>query len=100
MNRFSGGQLARLLLAHALIQEPDLLLLDEPTNAMDNTTELVFKQHFCEFIRDKTLLLVTHKASMLSLVDRLLVLDHGKLVADGPRDEILKALSQGASNTG
>jgi len=64
---------------------------------MDNTTEMIFKQHFGEYISDRTLLLVTHKASMLSLVDRLIVLNEGRLIADGPKDDVLKALSGNAT---
>ncbi len=89
----SGGQRQGIAIARALVNTAPILLMDEPTNAMDNTTELTFKNRFAEYISDKTLLLVTHKTSMLTLVDRLLVLNNGKLVADGPRDEIIKMLS-------
>ena len=64
---------------------------------MDNATEVVFKAELESYLQDKTLLLVTHKSAMLSLVNRLIVLNDGKLVADGPRDDVLRALA-GAAN--
>jgi ATP-binding cassette subfamily C protein LapB len=93
----SGGQKQGVAIARALINKAPVLILDEPTASMDNTTEMIFKNNFLDYIGDRTLLLVTHKTSMLSLADRLLVLNEGRLVADGPRDEVLRALS-GAGN--
>ncbi len=91
----SGGQRQSVAVARALLLEPPMLVLDEPTNAMDNSTEDVFKQKLATILEDKTLLLVTHKASLLSLVDRIIVLDQGALVADGPREQILASLKKG-----
>lgn len=88
----SGGQRQGIAIARALVNGASILLLDEPTNAMDNTTELVFKNRFADYVEARTLILVTHKTSMLSLVDRLLVLNNGQLVADGPKEEVLAAL--------
>ena len=62
---------------------------------MDNGAENRFKQRLVQVLEHKTLLLVTHRASLLSLVDRLIVLDAGAVVADGPKDEVLKALAAG-----
>ena len=93
----SGGQRQALALARALINEAPLLLLDEPTSGMDSTAEQGFKQHLEQFSQDKTLMLITHKANMLTLVDRLIVVNDGQIVADGKRDEVLKALA-GANN--
>jgi ATP-binding cassette subfamily C protein LapB len=93
----SGGQRQALALARALINEAPLLLLDEPTSGMDSTAELGFKQHLEAFSREKTLVLITHKANMLTLVDRLIVVNDGQIIADGPRDEVLKALA-GSTN--
>jgi ATP-binding cassette subfamily C protein LapB len=75
--------------------DPPVLILDEPTSAMDNDAELRLKQRLGEILADRTLLLVTHRASLLSLVERLIVLDAGRLVADGPKDEVMKALADG-----
>ena len=92
----SGGQKQGIAIARALVSRAPILVLDEPTASMDNTTEMQFKQEFASYIENRTLLLVTHKASMLSLVDRILVMNDGKLIADGPRDEVLKALAGNA----
>jgi len=96
-SHLSGGQRQGIAIARAIINQAPILVLDEPTASMDNTTEMIFKQHFGEYISDRTLLLVTHKASMLSLVDRLIVLNEGRLIADGPKDDVLKALSGNAT---
>lgn len=93
--KLSGGQRQAIAVARALILDPPILLLDEPTNMMDNRTEEVFKNQLKKIIADKTLIIVTHKGSLLSLVDRLILLDAGKIVADGPRDVIIKALAEG-----
>ncbi|WP_426992640.1 type I secretion system permease/ATPase [Methylomonas sp. CM2] len=91
----SGGQRQSIVLARALLLQPALLVLDEPTNAMDNSSEEAFKQRFAAQLSDQTLILVTHKASLLSLVDRVIVMDGGHIVADGPKDHVLEALRQG-----
>jgi ATP-binding cassette subfamily C protein LapB len=91
----SGGQRQSVTIARALLLEPPVLILDEPTNAMDNSTEESFKAKLASELKDKTLMLVTHKASLLSLVDRIIVMDQGHLVADGPREQILTALKKG-----
>ena len=72
----------------------ETLIFDEPTASMDNTSEKIFIENFLPFIKNKTLILITHKASMLSLVDRIIVLDKGKLVTDGPKDKVLEILSK------
>lgn len=91
----SGGQRQSVALARALLGNPRFLLLDEPSNSMDNGTEELLKRKLAADIEGKTLLLVTHRASLLDLVDRLIVLESGKVVADGPKQEVLEALRQG-----
>jgi len=91
----SGGQRQSVAVARALLLNPPILVLDEPTSSMDNSTENTFKTRLGEIVPGKTLLLVTHRNSMLSLVDRLIVLDRGKVVADGPKAGVLDALMKG-----
>lgn len=91
----SGGQRQCVALARALLLDPPILLLDEPTSSLDNTSEERLKQQLAEVSANKTLLLVTHRTSMLSLVDRLVIVDRGQIVADGPKPAILEALKKG-----
>jgi len=91
----SGGQRQNVALGRALLLNPQILLLDEPTSAMDNTGEERLKQRLQAVIENKTVLLVTHRASLLSLVDRLIVIDRGQIVADGPKAAVMEALKKG-----
>jgi ATP-binding cassette subfamily C protein LapB len=91
----SGGQRQSVVIARALLLDPPIVLLDEPTSHMDNSSEALFKKRLEDILPGKTLVLVTHRSSLLSLVDRLIIIDHGKIVADGPKDDVLKALKQG-----
>jgi len=91
----SGGQRQAIAIARALLLDPPIVVLDEPTSAMDNGAENRFKSRLGEELGGRTLLLVTHRASLLALVERLVVMDGGRVVADGPRDEVLKALAAG-----
>ena len=88
----SGGQRQAIALGRAVLLNEPMLILDEPTNSFDNTTESIVKKRLHEYTRDRTLLLVTHKAPMLDLVERLIVMDEGRLVMDGPKEEVLNAL--------
>ena len=94
----SGGQRQAVLLARALLLAPPILLLDEPTSHMDNASEDTLRHHLHRLVPGTTLLLITHRMSMLSLVDRLLVLDNGRLVADGPKDAVIDALRKGQAD--
>ncbi|CAD6874731.1 type I secretion system permease/ATPase [Methylomonas fluvii] len=91
----SGGQRQSIALARALLLSPSIFIMDEPTNAMDNSSEEAFKQRFAAQLGEQTLILVTHRMSLLSLVDRLIVMDGGHMVADGPKGHVLEALRQG-----
>ena len=95
----SGGQRQAVLLARAMLLEPPIMILDEPTSHMDNASEDQLRQRLHGWVEGKTLLLVTHRTSMLSLVDRLLVLDNGKVVADGPKEAVIDALRKGRVGT-
>ena len=76
------------------------MLFDEPTSAMDFSTEAKFIEKMKAYTADKTTVIVTHRMSLLELVDRVIVLDQGKVVADGPKDVILQAISAGKVKTG
>lgn len=92
----SGGQRKSLALARSLVSEPRMLLLDEPSSSMDPETEKKFISGLKKYLEsdgDRTLLMTTHKLNMLSLVDRVILLDAGRVVADGPRDSILERLA-------
>lgn len=97
-SRLSGGQRQAVVLARALLLSPKILLLDEPTSSMDNTSEERVRQSLLPLIQNKTLLLVTHRASMLALVDRLIIVERGKIVADGPKAIVMDALKKGQIN--
>ena len=91
----SGGQRQAVALARALLLDPPVLLMDEPTSSMDNTSEDLIKKALTPLVSNKTLLLVTHRASLLTLVDRLIILDNGKIIADGPKESVMTALKKG-----
>lgn len=95
-SELSGGQRQAVAISRALLRNPKLVLMDEPTSAMDDNSEKRLKHELKKFLTDKhTLILVTHKLSMLELVDRIIVLDDGKLVADGAKESVLSALRSG-----
>ena len=96
----SGGQRQSIALARALLTDPPLLILDEPSSAMDNSTELRMKRQLMEHCADKTLILITHKSSMLELVDRLIIVDNGRIVADGAKEDVRRALKSGELHIG
>jgi ATP-binding cassette subfamily C protein LapB len=97
-SRLSGGQRALLVLARALVSPSKLLFLDEPTGAMDTQTELYFIEHLKTALApEQTLVVSTHRHHMLSIVDRLIVIDAGRIIADGPRDEVLGHLTAAAN---
>ncbi|MGD9023078.1 MAG: type I secretion system permease/ATPase, partial [Deltaproteobacteria bacterium] len=88
----SGGQRQCVALARAMLLDPPVLVLDEPTSNMDNRTEIRLRNNISKVIKNKTLLLITHRASLLEMVDRLVVIDNGAVVADGPKASVLEAL--------
>ena len=82
------------MLARALVEPCKLLYLDEPTGAMDTQTERLFIDHLAAALPpEQTLVVSTHRNAMLEIVDRLIVIDQGRIIADGPRDEVIAALS-------
>lgn len=91
----SGGQRQAIAIARALLYDPPILLLDEPTASIDPGSERRLYLHLKEMIKGKTILLVTHKSAVLGLVDKLILMDRGRIVAIGPRDEVIRKLQSG-----
>jgi ATP-binding cassette subfamily C protein LapB len=89
----SGGQRQLVALTRSLITEPKILLMDEPTSSMDAQSELAFLRQLHESARGCTLIMVTHRPAVLELVQRIIVVDAGKIVMDGPKAQVLAALS-------
>lgn len=91
----SGGQRQGVAIARALLLDPPILLLDEPTSSMDFSSEAQFKEKLRQFAEHKTLVIVTHRTSLIDLANRIIVVDGGRIVADGPRDQVVEALQSG-----
>lgn len=91
----SGGQRQGVAIARAVIHDPSILLLDEPTASMDHSSEEAVKARLRDFVQGKTVVLVSHRTSLLDLVDRIIVMDGGRVVADGPKEQVIQALRQG-----
>lgn len=91
----SGGQRQGVAIARAVISAPPILLLDEPTGAMDFSSEDEIKRKLRDYCAGKTMVVVTHRTSLLDLVDRIIVIDHGRVVADGPKASVIEALKHG-----
>jgi ATP-binding cassette subfamily C protein LapB len=91
----SGGQRQGVAIARAVINDPPILLLDEPTSSMDYSSEEDIKRRITKFARDKTVVLISHRTALLDLVDRIIVIDGGRIVADGPKEQVVTALRQG-----
>ena len=90
----SGGQRQSIALARALAGRPGLLIFDEPTSGMDNQSENGLIDRLNDEVKGKTLLVITHRMSLLRLVDRVVIIGDGKVAADGKRDEILRAITR------
>ena len=93
----SGGQRQAVALARALVRDPEVLILDEPTSNMDTDSEQRLQQRLAAVSQGRTLILVTHRLSMLRMVDKLAVMENGRLRMFGPRDAILKRLRDSAA---
>ncbi|HHX8459223.1 TPA: type I secretion system permease/ATPase [Vibrio diabolicus] len=91
----SGGQRQAVTIARAFLGRPPVLLMDEPTSAMDNRSEMHIKHQLSQLKPSETLILITHKTSMLDIVDRVIVMEKGSIIADGPKAQVLNDLKQG-----
>ncbi|OEZ73710.1 toxin RTX-I translocation ATP-binding protein [Janthinobacterium sp. HH103] len=94
--RLSGGQRQAVAMARALLVKPPMLLLDEPSSMFDPATEQRLIGRL-RTLKETTIVLVTHRMAMLALVDRLIVFDKGRIVADGPRDDVMRVLNSQAA---
>jgi ATP-binding cassette subfamily C protein LapB len=91
----SGGQRQTVALARALLLDPSVLLLDEPSSSMDARTEAKMRMRLAKVVQGKTLVLITHRSSLMVMVDRIVIMDNGMIKADGPKEQILEALKNG-----
>lgn len=91
----SGGQRQCVALARAVVNDPPMLLLDEPTGAMDFSSEESVKTKLRTYAAHKTVLVITHRTSLFEIVERIIVMDKGKIVADGAKTQVIEALRQG-----
>jgi ATP-binding cassette subfamily C protein LapB len=90
----SGGQRQSIAIARALAGRPPIVIFDEPTSAMDTQTETGLIQRLQTELEGRTLILITHRPPLLALASRIMLLERGKIVLDGPRDEVLKQLAR------
>lgn len=91
----SGGQRQSIGIARALLFESPIVIMDEPSNAMDQMSENRLIANLKMYLQDKTAIIITQKNTVLSLVDRIIVIEDGKVYMDGPKDHILAKLSGG-----
>ena len=94
-DRLSGGQRQGIALSRAVLGDPPIMLLDEPTSSMDRATETAVRKELRAFAAGRTMIIVTHRTSLLEMVDRVIVLDEGQVVADGPKSDVIKAMNEG-----
>lgn len=93
--RLSGGQRQSIAVARAVAMDAPIMVLDEPTSSMDGPLEAHVAKALAEYAAHRTMLLITHKTALLELVDRIIVVDEGRILADGPKAVVLDALNHG-----
>ena len=90
----SGGQKQSISIARAFIKSSPIILLDEPTNSMDSTSEMGFIHSLEKYQNNKTMILISHKNSLLNITKRLILLEQGKILIDGTKEEVVKQLNK------
>jgi ATP-binding cassette subfamily C protein LapB len=95
----SGGQRQAICIARAFVGDPKIIIMDEPSSAMDSGSEQQLLAILQDKLKDKTLILITHRGTLLSLVSRVVVFDSGRILADGPKEKVLQAASQQAQKS-
>ena len=88
--KLSGGQRQRIVIARAILKDAPILVLDEATSALDSESEKLIQDALSRLMKDRTSIVVAHRLSTIAKLDRIIVLDNGKIVEDGPHDELLK----------
>lgn len=94
--QLSGGQRQAICIARVFVGDPKIIIMDEPSSAMDSGSEQQLLKDLQVHLADKTLILITHRGTLLSLVNRVVVFDSGRIIADGPKDKVLQAATQQA----
>ena len=90
----SGGQRQSIALARALAGRPPIVVFDEPTSAMDSQTETSLIHRLQEELKGRTVVIITHRPPLLQLVNRIMLIEKGKVAADGPRDDVVRQLTR------
>ena len=87
-----------MCIARSLISNPSIIVMDEPTSAMDSNTEQQLMFRLKSLFEHKTVIVITHRGTLLSLVDRVIIMDSGRIVADGPKEDVLKSAKTGTAS--
>ena len=88
-HKISGGERQRITLARAILKNTPILLMDEPTSALDNKSEVIIQKSLKEYIKKRTLIIVAHKLSSIRFVDKIFVIQNGKVCETGTHDELI-----------
>ena len=91
-SKLSGGQRQRIALARAILRDPEILILDEATSQIDTESEVLIHQALEKFTEGRTTIMITHRASSLQLADRVVVMEAGRLIDEGPTTDLLLSL--------